>query len=547
MSILEVLPGHHSRMNARSNNFLKTLSIRGEPRDQQARKGFQSIGVSASFPKVMQLQMHSLLFIIASCLAASIPPSPVNATAVQDLLSETISLPDSSPLDQVREMVKHAWSGYRKFAWGDDELMPLSQKGRNWSDFGYLFTPVDALDTLYITGLLEEYKDAKDLVLNRLDIDQPSKQSQNHFEINIRVLGGLLSAFTLDQDPRFLKMAINVADRLLVAFDSASGLPPQSFSMETGKGKGGTACLASVGTLQLEMQYLSDLTGNLTYQKKALAVYDVLEEMNRGMIPGLFPDSLYVGTSPPQFTGASRYTVGANADSFYEYLLKLFVTTGDDRFGRLYDQSLDAILHNMLATKNTSVFLPDLSFRGGESVLDDHFQHLACFTGGMLSLGAKSMNQDKPEAAQHFQIGQKITETCMRSYQESSNGLGGEVFQILEDGSTLITNPSIILRPEVVESVFYHWRYTKDQKYRDFGVDMIKNLNKYARTDAGFSALDRDNEKTDNMESFFFAETLKYLFLLFSDDSVISLDDYVFNTECHPFSRRGKGINIRAI
>ena len=157
------------------------------------------------------------------------------------------------------------------------------------------------------------------------------------------------------------------------------------------------------------------------------------------------------------------------------------------------------------------------------------------------------MNQDKPEAAQHFQIGQKITETCMRSYQESSNGLGGEVFQILEDGSTLITNPSIILRPEVVESVFYHWRYTKDQKYRDFGVDMIKNLNKYARTDAGFSALDRDNEKTDNMESFFFAETLKYLFLLFSDDSVISLDDYVFNTECHPFSRRGKGINIRAI
>ena len=383
-------------------------------------------------------------------------------------------------------------------------------------------------------GLKTEYKEAKELVIEKLDIDQPDSKEHNHFELVIRVLGGLLSAYDLDPDPRYLKKAIKVADRLMVAFET-SNLPPQDILMITGKGNSDRACLASVGTLQLEFQYMSDLTGNPKYQKKALAIYDVLEKMNENFIPGLYFGDIIV-SDPPHFRSATgSYGIGGAMDSFYEYLLKMFISTKEEKYGLMYDRSRDAIIKHLLKTYNTSVILPN---RVG-SYHTNTFEHLACFAGGMLSLGSKVRNGDK-QAAKHFEIGQAITETCQKSYDESSNGLGGESFSVREDGSTSIVDQEIKLRPEVIESVFYHYRFTKDQKYRDFGARMITNLDKHSKTDAGYSALSY-NSKIDSMESFFMAETLKYLYLLFSDDSIIPLNEYVFNTEAHPFSIRGFG------
>ena len=383
-------------------------------------------------------------------------------------------------------------------------------------------------------GLDEEYHEAKNLVLQKLNIDLANRQTHNHFEMVIRVLGGLLSAYDLDPDARYLPLITKVADRLLVSFDSPSGLPPQQFYMQTGKGFGTGACMASVGTLQLEMQYVSDLTGNPIYQNKALKIYDILEKMNKGNIPGLYTDSIDT-SNPPRLVKKGQYGIGGNIDSYYEYLLKMFISTKEEKFGKMYDESRDALVKHLLQTRNTSIFMPDVS--NGHH--DDTFQHLACFAGGMFSLGSKVRKLDE-HSSKHFDIGKGITETCQRSYDESMNGLGGESFRVLENGATEINGHSIILRPEVIESVFYHYRLTKDQKYRDFGVRMVDNLNKYARTDAGYSHL-YNNKKTDGMESFFLAETLKYLYLLFSDDSLISLEEYVFNTEAHPFSIRGHG------
>ena len=104
-------------------------------------------------------------------------------------------------------------------------------------------------------------------------------------------------------------------------------------------------------------------------------------------------------------------------------------------------------------------------------------------------------------------------------------------------------DPMYVLRPEVIESVFYLYRLSspKQQSLRTFGVRMMDNLDKHSRTDAGYTAL-YNREKRDTLESFFMAETLKYLYLLFSDDSVIDLNNYVLNTEAHPFSIRGNGL-----
>jgi mannosidase alpha-like ER degradation enhancer 2 len=133
-------------------------------------------------------------------------------------------LTDKATQDRIKGMMKHAWfeslththlrTSYKKFAWGFDELKPLSKKGHNWLKTSLLFTPVDSLDTLLIMNLTTEARECKQLVLEKLDFSRVSEQV-NHFEITIRVLGGLLSAYEIDGDYKFIEKAIG---RLLVLF-----------------------------------------------------------------------------------------------------------------------------------------------------------------------------------------------------------------------------------------------------------------------------------------------------------------------------------------
>ena len=97
-----------------------------------------------------------------------------------------------------------------------------------------------------------------------------------------------------------------------------------------------------------------------------------------------------------------------------------------------------------------------------------------------------------------------------------------------------------LLRPETAESYFVMYRLTGDKKYQEWGWEMLEAFEKYCRVEHGYTSIsdvtNKDNTMPrDKMESFFLGETLKYLFLLFSDESdLIPLDKYVFNTEAHP-------------
>lgn len=98
-----------------------------------------------------------------------------------------------------------------------------------------------------------------------------------------------------------------------------------------------------------------------------------------------------------------------------------------------------------------------------------------------------------------------------------------------------------ILRPEAIESVWYMYRITGDTTWQDKGWKMFNAIVSQTRTEAGNSAIDNvlmtNSGKTDEMESFWLAETLKYFYLLYSDPNLISLDEWVLNTEAHPFKR----------
>jgi hypothetical protein len=231
--------------------------------------------VSPGFYK--RLSILSLIFILflLTIIHRQNPKFTVKSSTEHEFKTEKkidlILDEDKVVLDQIREMTRHAWKSYKKYAWGDDELLPLSKSGKNWTTFSYLFTPVDSLDSLFIMGLTEEYQECKKLVLSKLNFDiDPERYADkfNHFEITIRVLGGLLAAFELDPDKRFLTLAVDLGDRLIASFDNSSGIPAMWFNIGAGTSSSTSGLIATIGTIQLELQYLSDVTGNPVYQDK---------------------------------------------------------------------------------------------------------------------------------------------------------------------------------------------------------------------------------------------------------------------------------------
>ncbi len=96
-------------------------------------------------------------------------------------------------------------------------------------------------------------------------------------------------------------------------------------------------------------------------------------------------------------------------------------------------------------------------------------------------------------------------------------------------------------RPEAIESVWYMYRITGDTTWQDKGWKMFESIIQATSTKYGHSAIFDVTLETpyqvDEMESFWLAETLKYFYLLYSTPDVISLDEWVLNTEAHPFRR----------
>ncbi|KAH8903258.1 seven-hairpin glycosidase [Coniochaeta sp. PMI_546] len=112
----------------------------------------------------------------------------------------------------------------------------------------------------------------------------------------------------------------------------------------------------------------------------------------------------------------------------------------------------------------------------------------------------------------------------------------------LPPGFISLNDKRYILRPEAIESVWYMYRITGDPVWQEKGWRMFESVIAATTVSAGHSAIDDVSSTkavtfTDNMESFWLAETLKYFYLLFATPDTISLDDWVLNTEAHPFRR----------
>jgi mannosidase alpha-like ER degradation enhancer 2 len=479
---------------------------------------------------------HATLAVAAAwTVGAATAPAPamLSATAAPALPATPPPLPpalDRAALAaRVRAEMLHAWHGYERYAWGHDELRPVSRSTRDWYAEPLLMTPVDALDTLMLMGLDDEAAKARALIVERLgggrgaarpaaggaaafDLDLSVKT----FEITIRMLGGLLSGWQMTGDPRLLRLADDLGTRLLPSFASPTGMPYTFVNLRTGKTRGSRSNPAEIGTLLLEFGTLARATGKQVYYDKAK--HAVVELYRRRSPLGLVGEEIDVETG--RWTSRASH-VGGGIDSYYEYLLKCWRLFGDADCGAMWRQSIGPLDRYLADDAPTGFWYGQVDMFTGKRTATE-FGALHAFLPAVLVLGGDLGRARRLEAS------------CFKMWN-----LHGIEPEVVDYRTMAVVEAGYPLRPEIVESAYYLRHATRDPRYLEMGRTFLAGLLAHCRTDAGYTVLKNvvTKEKGDLMPSYFLAETLKYLYLIFAPDQALDFDQVIFNTEGHPLRR----------
>ncbi|EMC92739.1 glycoside hydrolase family 47 protein [Baudoinia panamericana UAMH 10762] len=478
----------------------------------------------------------------------------------------------SSRADAVKQTFQIAWNGYQKYAFPNDELHPVSNSFSN-SRNGWGASAADAITTAIVMDL----PDIVNVILNYIPTINWGVSYQNEavslFETTIRYMAGMLSAYDLLNGPcsgmanntgnvaQLLQQAQNLANNLSYAFDTPTGIPSNNLILANRSNDGSTTnSIATIGTLVLEWTRLSDLTGNTKYGQLAQKAESYLLNPQPSWAqpwPGLVGTNVDIASG--QFADASGGWNGGD-DSFYEYLIKMYVYDSS-RFGTYKDRwvaAADSTI-NYLASHPSS--RPDLTWLAAfnNQTTNENSGHLACFDGGNFILGGLVLKKQ-----QYVDFGLSLVSGCEDTYTQTLTGIGPEGFgwnsstipsgqeAFYQKAGFYITSSQYILRPEVIESFYYAYRATGDTKYQDWAWNAFLAINSTTHVGSGYSEISNVNAANggsflDFQDSFFFAEVLKYSYLIQAADAVYQVNhrganQFVFNTEAHPFKVAGTPI-----
>lgn len=416
--------------------------------------------------------------------------------------------------DHVRIEFLHAWNNYERYAWSHDDLRPLSKTAHDWYGQSLLMAPVDALDTLVLMNLDAEAAKTRSLIVNELSFDRDVYVK--NFEVMIRLLGGLLSSYQLTGDKRLLNLAEDLGTRLLPVFNSPTGLPYVYVNLRSGEVRDAVTNPAETGTLLLEFGTLSKLTGKPIFYEKAKRA--LVETYKRRSAIGLVGSTINVETGV--WTDTDSHISGG-IDSYYEYLWKCWRLFGDQDCRDMWNASIPAV-HKYLADEiSGELWYGHADMQTGKrtattyGALDAFFPALLAFSGDIARA-------------------RRLQASSFKMW--NVHGIEPE---ILDYKTMRVIAGGYHLRPEIVESTYYLYRYTGDPQYRRMGEKIFSDFGKYCRTDAGYAALADVTTKRqrDEMESFVLAETFKYFYLLFAPPRTLDFHKIVFNTEAHPLRR----------
>ncbi|XP_010441994.1 PREDICTED: alpha-mannosidase I MNS4 [Camelina sativa] len=443
------------------------------------------------------------------------------------VLAETVKPNEAKQLrDEVRGMFYHAFDGYMNNAFPLDELRPLSCQGEDTLG-GYALTLIDSLDTLALLGDRESFTSSVLWIGKNLQFN--INKTVSVFETTIRVLGGLLSAHLIASDyatgmriPSYnnelLVLAEDLTRRMLPAFDTPTGIPFGSVNLMYGvdKHESKITSTAGGGTLSLEFGVLSRLTND-----------PVFEQVAKNAVRGLWARRSnldLVGAHINVFTGEWTQKdagIGTSIDSFYEYLLKAYILFGDEEYLYIFQEAYRSAMQHL----HKDPWYVEVNMDSA-AIVWPVFNSLQAFWPGLQVLAGDVDPAIRTHTA-FFSVWKRY-------------GFTPEGFN-LATLSVQYGQKSYPLRPELIESTYWLYKATRDPRYLDAGRDFVASLQYGAKCPCGYCHITdvELHKQEDHMESFFLAETVKYLWLLFdlAVDSDNLVDNgpykYIFSTEGH--------------
>ncbi|MDQ5844393.1 MAG: glycoside hydrolase family 47 protein, partial [Acidobacteriota bacterium] len=365
--------------------------------------------------------------VLISCIAPAAYPQRVNKAKLAS---------------EVRSEFLHAWNGYKKYAWGHDDLKPLSKTHHDWYAQPLLMTPVDALDTMIIMGFRKEANETREYIATNLSFDKDI--SVQNFEITIRLLGGLLSSYQMTGDKRLLNLAEDLGNRLLPAFESPTGIPYRYVNLKTGKVRGEVTNPAESGTLLIEFGTLSKLTRRPVFYDKAKRA--LVETYKRRSPIGLIGTRINVETG--KWTNTDSH-ISAEIDSYYEYLLKCWLLFDDQDCKRMWDDSIVSL----------NKYLADDFDRGVSRRIQQElwYGHADMNTGRRTSTVYGALDAFFPAVLALSGDMKRARRLQMSSFKMWQ--LHGIEPEELDYKKMEVVSAGYPLRPEIVESTYYLYHY----------------------------------------------------------------------------------------
>ncbi|CAN5132616.1 hypothetical protein BH10PSE1_BH10PSE1_06280 [soil metagenome] len=415
----------------------------------------------------------------------------------------------------VKAEFKWAWDHYVAKAWGKDEINPVSGTSQSFFIEGHDLglSLVEALDTLWLMELDDEFQAGVDWIKANLDFDIDGDAQV--FETNIRLVGGLLSAYLACEDPVLLAKAKDLADRLMKAFDaSPHGLPYRYVNLKTGAVRDPETNLAEIGTYITEFGLLSQLTGDPRYH--AAARRAMLHALKMRSPIGLMAANIHAETG--QFTSRNA-SIDVYADSFYEYLWDAWDMFGDTELKTAAEECLAAMIAHQGKRYDGLLWFPMVDFETG-ALTSTSQTVLGAYLAGLLGqAGFRAEGDD-----------------FLATYKTMQDR-----FVIVPESTDVTTaRPRTLrtgLRPELADACLNLWLGDRDDRYRAIAATHYRNMKSTSKAAYGFTALidisTRPMTQGDNCPGYWWSEQMKYYFLLFAEPRRIDLNRLVLSTEAN--------------
>ena len=415
--------------------------------------------------------------------------------------------------DAVRSEMQWAWHQYREHAWGKDQVKPISGGFESFplKDHHLGLSIIEALDTLWVMGLEDEFDEGLNWVKSSLDFDVDGEVSV--FETNIRLVGGLLSAFHACGDPVLLAKARDLADRLIPSFAASPlGIPHRFINLRTGALRDPITNPAETGSFIPEFGFLSRATGDDRYRVAAKRAQ--ISMFERRSTIGLIADAMDCMTGEWK---SRRATIGPPSDSYYEYLFDGWDLLGDRDCRQMYRTLTNAILRYQPVHRGANLWFANVDFETGKFI-DSEQDELGAFYGGLLAQGG-----DNDYGAPHTRTWARVQDRY------------GVIPESIDFENLRALSSTNALRPELPDAAFNHWLLDRREEWRYVCRDHFLAMKRWNKARFGYADLAdvtaNPKIQSDHCPGYWWSEQMKYYYLIFADTPRVDYRHLYLSTE----------------